>query len=113
MQERCLDSLVLAPAPLYPRGTFLCDLVRDLLDLDAVVQNNVGAATIGNLLRNIFVYLGPSVDHLQDEVEFDVDLFDAGNGILDAKCGADDEGVLDILLEALKAREEAFELFLP
>jgi len=113
MQERCIHSLPFAFAPLYPRGAFLRDLVRDLLDLDAVVQNHVGAATLSNLLRNIFVYLGPSVDHLYDEVELDVDLFDAGNGILDAECGADDEGVLDVFFEALKAREEAFELFLP
>jgi len=53
------------------------------------------------------------VNHLHDEIELDVDLFDAGNGVLDPECGADDEGVLDVLFEALKALQEAFKLFLP
>jgi len=53
------------------------------------------------------------VDHLQDEIELELDLLNASDGVFDTQRGANDEGVLDILLEALEGADKSFELFLP
>jgi len=95
VQERCLDNLALILAPLCPGVIFLRDLVRDLLNLDVASQNSSGTIALSNLLLDIFVNLGRSADHLEDEIELDLNVVNACDSILDAKCRANDESALD------------------